>query len=239
MPKETPDFIKRMEDRSDEEEAARRLLEKDASMPRTMQSLGDGVISTLRTIVEESGGEPKPREVEGFPDRELMNLQVAVHHFRQRVGHWKAEAIEVAASAAIEAYGRGLRLTESPIERILLPWLIVQDYWPMRADPASLFMRDTDRVPPPSDLFIAPQFEFGGYRMDFALVARKHRRIQIVAVECDGAEFHEPVKDRERDAYFAAFRIPTIRAAGREIIDTPQRVAHRVAHILADWAGSL
>ena len=75
-------------------------------------------------------------------------------------------------------------------------------------------------------VFICPQAEVGNYRADFLLVCRhisgESKFERIVAVECDGYEFHDRSKaaierDKARDRYFASQNILVMRFAGSEI----------------------
>lgn len=78
--------------------------------------------------------------------------------------------------------------------------------------------------------FVIPQYEFGPYRADFMIVAHGFRKKvrawpldakTMVAIECDGKDFHttdEQIEnDKKRDAYFKENGIPTLRFTGSEI----------------------
>jgi very-short-patch-repair endonuclease len=58
-----------------------------------------------------------------------------------------------------------------------------------------------------------PQFPVGRYVVDFADPVRK------IALECDGAAYHDPVKDRARDAALEKMGWTTYRIPGRECFE--------------------
>ncbi len=115
---------------------------------------------------------------------------------------------------------------ESPIEMMLLPWLIVENYGDrFETFPAKGFNHKTDNGVPAGDIVVAPQFAFVRYRADFAVLARQPTKTAIFIVECDGAEFHTAVKDNPRDACFESWGVKVIRAMGSEIV---QSAAQRI-----------
>lgn len=58
-----------------------------------------------------------------------------------------------------------------------------------------------------------PQFPVGKYVVDFADPVRR------IAIECDGAAFHDAAKDRKRDAALEAMGWTTYRIPGRECFE--------------------
>jgi hypothetical protein len=131
----------------------------------------------------------------------------------------------------------GLPLCESPIEEDLLPWLVCEDYGPALMTCPARVHSSTELMPPDGDVFIVPQFSFGKYRMDFAVIAKCAKGVKIVAVECDGKEFHKDRdKDRRRNSYLRMFGIETVRAWGGEIKRRPRDVSFRVASIITEWS---
>jgi hypothetical protein len=131
----------------------------------------------------------------------------------------------------------GLPLCESPIEEDLLPWMVCEDYGPLLTCPARVHSTKSELMPPNGDIFIVPQFVFAKYRLDFAVIAKCPKGVKIIAVECDGKEFH---KDRDadgrRNSYLRMFGIDTIRATGAEIKRRPRDVSFRVASAITEWA---
>lgn len=125
--------------------------------------------------------------------------------------------------------------TESPLEKIMLPWLIFQDYGPFMTYPAAVHLPKEEDALPEKGIVIVPQFAFVRFRVDFAVVARHNGHSKIVAVECDGAEYHNVARDQYRDRYLASWGITTVRADGKAIYREPQAVSERVAHTVCNW----
>lgn len=118
---------------------------------------------------------------------------------------------------------------ETPIEKRLLPWLVFADYGDnILSIPASVHSPKRQIVMPEGDVVIVPQFAFAKYRMDFAVVTRVRGVTRIVCVECDGAFTHDDSHDAPRDEYLAAWNIPTVRATGKEIHNSPISAIGRV-----------
>lgn len=128
-------------------------------------------------------------------------------------------------------------LCESPIESMMLPWLIVEDYGPLlHTFPARGFHHKKDDAPPAGDLIVSPQFAIVRYRADFAITARLGQQTKTVLVECDGQEFHAAAPDRRRDACLRAYGFETVRASRAEILACPRNVSAQVSSILQEWA---
>lgn len=62
-------------------------------------------------------------------------------------------------------------------------------------------------------LSFVPQVHIGRYFVDFLVTIDN----QKIIVECDGREYHDPVRDRERDEVLALENYPIIRFSGSEI----------------------
>lgn len=78
-----------------------------------------------------------------------------------------------------------------------------------------------------SIMHIHPQYEWGGYRIDFAITVFD-REAFMVFVECDGHDFHErnadqAERDRSKDRKIQEAGIPILRFTGREIYRSPAR----------------
>ena len=92
----------------------------------------------------------------------------------------------------------------------------------------------------PPHVKIRPQEKIGRYRADFLVIDEADYfpsyKAQFV-VECDGHEWHERTKkqakrDRQRDRWFLARGIPTIRFTGSEIHADASCCAYEVMNIL-------
>lgn len=100
----------------------------------------------------------------------------------------------------------------------------------------------------PENFVIQPQFEWGGYRIDFCIRYLNPRAEQpdystMVFVECDGHDFHERTKeqaerDRTKDRAIQAAGITILRFTGREIWRNPAEVALETIGLLLKKAGS-
>lgn len=118
------------------------------------------------------------------------------------------------ARTAAEAFARSVgkvdaklmfAACQSPIERELLTYLL-------------------EMMPKSAEL--VPQYQFEGYRIDFALIGNGRR----VAIECDGHDFHERTKeqarhDRSRDRRMTAAGWAVCRFTGSEIHKDARRCA--------------
>lgn len=129
---------------------------------------------------------------------------------------------------------------ESPIEKSLAPWLVMQDYGPgFGTIPPVVHIPKEDEEGPVGDLVIVPQFAFVRYRFDFALVANTAERLRILAVECDGdVHLDNADRDRKRDAYLARWGIATIRTIGERIYNEPEEVSQRIIDAFLSHAGA-
>jgi very-short-patch-repair endonuclease len=159
--------------------------------------------------------------------------------FKKAVLTVKPESFSASAEYAWE---RGQSKCESPIEKMLLPWLICQRYQFFDYNPTVLFPGETDQYVP-GTLAVIPQLPIGRYRVDFALAASLGGGpIKFVVVECDGKEFHDGVENVKRDvnrdvSILSNKRVLDVfRLDGREILSNPQLAGHRVAKaVLEAW----
>lgn len=134
-----------------------------------------------------------------------------------------------------KAVEMGEKLCDSPIEKIMLPWLVFGDY-PFRAptlNPAQIHHPASPNPPIPDVICITPQMRIGNFRVDFAIV-RTGAVPRFVALECDGFEYHDVSADARRDKYLAAYNIRTIRATGSEIYRNARHVFQRVVDALTE-----
>lgn len=180
-----------------------------------------------------------PRRDGSLPSGVRTQLSLAQSHIMHRLAHLglptqNAELfIDQAASTATKL----VDLCESPIEAMLLPWLLVEDYGPrLITFPARGFNHRIEDAPPPGDVIVAPQLALVRYRVDFAVMARLGRKTKIVLVECDGENFHGAMRDRRRDTCLSGLGFETIRASGADIYARPRNVSARVAALLQEWA---
>lgn len=93
---------------------------------------------------------------------------------------------------------------------------------------------------------VSPQATCGGYRVDFlfgaiALTRGKQHPIKLLAVECDGHEFHERTKeqaerDKSRDRELQAAGISVFRFTGSKIYQDPGACVDEVYEFFRGWA---
>jgi very-short-patch-repair endonuclease len=93
----------------------------------------------------------------------------------------------------------------------------------------------------------APQVQVGSFRVDFLFAAQMSDSEPscLVAVECDGHEFHEKTKqqaarDKSRDRELMSYGVKVFRFTGSEIWKNPGACADEVlAHLWSEWGDSL
>ena len=132
---------------------------------------------------------------------------------------------------------RGMRVCESPIEKLLLPWLLAQKYTGFTYRPRMLLSGDGYLL---NDMCVAvvPQLQIGRRRADLALAAKRGKHMKFVVVECDGAAFHDGVenvmRDVSRDVEILKSKkiLSVIRFTGSEIHKSPRTCASQAAQEL-------
>lgn len=210
-----------------EDAKKRRSYRRDVNEMPTSITLGDAMYQSVgNKIGMKSEGHLR------------THFDMASVHF-MKSGHFRGmsrEGIESRVAKALEYVLLALPLCESPIEKMILPWLIMEDYGPrIEITPVPVFIADGKSLPPQGGIFIVPQFQFLKYRMDLAVVAVIKKNMHMVVLECDGDGFHDNRdKDVKRDGFLASFCIRTIRASGKEIVHRPRDVSVRVAEALQE-----
>jgi hypothetical protein len=125
-------------------------------------------------------------------------------------------------------------MCESPIEKLIVPWLVFQDYQLTEGyEPVALSPADE---PVNADLILIPQFKLDRSRFDFMLVARLKGSAVMLAVECDGKAFHSSDADFYRDKAWTQVGIGTVRLTGSSIHESPEHAALKVAQALQEQA---
>lgn len=132
---------------------------------------------------------------------------------------------------------RSVPSTESPIEQILFRAL-------MRTPPFVLCRWGIDQ-PVGEGYFFFPAVEMGRYKLDFLIKGIAYpamariwppRLSGMVAVECDGAEFHSAPEDVEydriRDEWFLTQNIKTLRLKGSQINKNVDFCVQEIIHAL-------
>jgi very-short-patch-repair endonuclease len=202
-------------------------------------TIGDSAMSSMHETA--SIVTKRDRTLKDAIDRSGAASSFALDRFRRRWASLgvSAQMTESAIERGQAAINYGVYLCDSPIEKLLLPWLVFEDYGSQVSGPARIIGPE-DREMPIADLMIAPQFAFGRYRLDFALLVKDMKGARrIFAIECDGAEYHmDEHADAIRDEYLREWGVTTIRASGSEIYRHPIAVSARVAEAVMDWCGA-
>jgi very-short-patch-repair endonuclease len=183
-----------------------------------MQTLSDGVEALVRTMSRALG----------------LGHEHELEDAIESVREWATEA-EIAAIE--QSVKRGFDACESPIERLLLPWLVAQEYPRFKYKPSVLMPGEGSKL---EDLCVAvvPQLPVGKYRADFAIAARRGVHLKFLVVECDGAAFHDSVsqvkRDVDRDVTITNSKkiLDVIRFSGVQINRSPKGCAAEVAKAL-------
>lgn len=202
-------------------------------------SAGDSGFVMMADVVNQIVG-PRPESVkDAIPVGNQTNIDLA-----QRVFENRLVGLGISGSMAAEAIDQGLArvrklqsVAESPIERVMAPWLIFDHYGPdFMTVPPTIHIPKEEGAFPGGDICIIPQFAFAKFRLDFAIVATTLCARCIVGLECDGAEFHpNAFDDAKRDNYLLTWGIPVVRAKGKDIYATPRRVMSDVMEAI-QWA---
>lgn len=206
----------------------------DRDQPMRFQQIGD-------SLVEAMASKDRPLSQKGGSAHTIFSLTESTLRERcRRIQAGPADTERVVAFAW-EQLEKGLTLCESPIECETFAALMNGDYWGFGTVPPLVHDAKNDKEFPKGDLVIVPQFAFARYRVDFALIATrgKHHRC-IVAVECDGGEFHRDyAKDMLRDLYLDSWGITTYRLKGRDINFDPVRAVTDPVYHLSNWLKEL
>jgi very-short-patch-repair endonuclease len=135
------------------------------------------------------------------------------------------------------AYEYGQSLCESPIERDVLAALLTAPWSAQFGTiPPRIHNTKLQDALPKGDLIIVPQMAFVRYRVDFMVLGVAGDARQMVAIECDGADYHQDHgKDALRAAYFASWGIPVCRFRGTEIYADPDSAIRSAVNLLNDW----
>ena len=177
------------------------------------------------------------REALELADRLAANYQRAELFLWERKARsgWAQGEIDVMCRAMHEHHDRVVGTLESPIERIILPWLITMPETRIRHPVIRTALPTEDDRRREREIRIVPQLAFGKYRLDFAIVVQLGFRTFIMALECDGRAFHRVPDDAVRDRYLESFGIHTMRITGSEISGMPDYVALKVADVIEQW----
>jgi len=136
-------------------------------------------------------------------------------------------------------FERAIKACESPIEKLLLPWILCQEYSFFQHIPDVLLPGDLQYLSQYS-VALVPQLPIGKYRVDFALASRRGGIVRFVVIECDGKQYHEDVyRDIDRDSLLLSNKqvLDIVPLSGKEIWKDPRAAAKKVAAEFS-WAWS-
>lgn len=146
-----------------------------------------------------------------------------LHNRAIRAGQCELIEAEDGEHDRIAAEVDGLvNMLESPIEQVALFHMLGRNYAPLRSDLpsyASAVHSLPEEWPEAFQVLIVPQVEVGRYRVDFMVHLKNGRRF---AVECDGDQFHNDIKDGIRDSSLVRHNnIAVLRFTGSQIWESP------------------
>ena len=123
--------------------------------------------------------------------------------------------------------------TESPIERLLWSEILFcsDGYNPI------CVLNGPEENYTKFCTWVSPQYSIGKYRADFMFCACFGGKRQLIAVECDGHDFHERTKeqarrDKARDRYFVKNDIKVLRFTGSEIYADTKKCIEEIEIVL-------
>lgn len=158
-------------------------------------------------------------------------LAEAVSDYRSSQRGVPSEEVDRRVEAGTAAVMQLVAQCESPIEKLIVPSLVFQPYgsngpWV----PAQVVREGEPRFAPVS---IGAQVTVYDARFDFLMLVEIGGGDMMIAVECDGKDFHDKDKDFYRDRNWQRAGINTVRLSGSDINRAPRMAASRVAeHVL-------
>jgi hypothetical protein len=205
------------------------------------RNVGDAVGSALHGIGEDAGGR-RHRLDEKF-GKGLTTLDFGMVRIREHAAlmGMNAEGIGYVERQTREQYAKAVTMTESPIERAMIAALLTGRWAGCDTIPPVIHnaAKISTELLPPGDVVIVPQMAFVRFRLDFGVVIEKDGRRQVVAVECDGADFHQDaVHERFRDAYLHSWAVPTFRLKGSAIHEDAIAAADNLIASICAWKAS-
>lgn len=181
------------------------------------QTVGNAALNVLHGIGHQS--EAMKAALKSNPGKGVTNLGFGMERLtRHALTLGVPEAgLDAVQQQAKDQYAKGELLCESPIERSMLAALLTGNWdgFDTIAPIVHDSSRDALEMLPAWDLVIVPQMAFLKFRLDFGVIAKWDGRRHIVAVECDGAAFHQDaVRERYRVAYLKSWDVPVFKFSG-------------------------
>lgn len=158
-----------------------------------------------------------------------------IHGDESDAGEFKPLTLGEATLCAIDRINLFLEVSpacESPIENILGAAILTV----FERNGASLPLCKSDRIDQaPDGLLLVPQFRWGYYRSDWALV--RARPLTALLIECDGRAFHSSPEqiehDNRKDRAALERGCLTIRFTGSEIFRNADLCAQAIYEVVA------
>jgi len=160
------------------------------------------------------------QELTENPGRGTTTLDLGMLTFRKRAATLGLSTVQLeqAEAEARRQFRKGTALCESPIERDALAALILAPWAGFGTIPPLVHDAKADGALPAGDIVIVPQMAFVRFRLDFAVVVEIGGVRRIVALECDGEEYHQDhLKDEARDDYLKSWQVPVFRVRGKDL----------------------
>lgn len=203
-----------------------------------MHTLGGALHRGLKVDAAAAGG--TTLSLKEHPGKGLSVLQMGMEGLmrRARTMELREDVAKAAEAEAYNQYWKGECLCESPIERSMLAAMLTAQWSGFDTIPPRVHTAlDKEEMLPEGDIIIVPQMAFLRYRLDFGLALRvPGKPIQIVAVECDGADFHtEYRKENARVHYLKSWGVPVFKFTGKEIHADAIDAARKVAFGISQW----
>lgn len=167
--------------------------------------------------------------------RSILEGEDAIEHeLKDAYAEWPGREQEIK-----EAVDRASPFCESPIERVILPWLLTRRYRPFKFKPLVLLPGEGSKLEY-GQIALVPQMPLGRFRADFVLAGKGKEFVRFFVVECDGADYHEDKeKDAARDAQIKRdnSRVKDIiRLTGGQIMNQPRESAETVCqHVTREY----
>lgn len=205
-----------------------------------MHTLGGALQRGLKQEIADEEGRTIPLKEHPGKGLTVLQLGMDVLTRRARTMELRQDVTDAVCQEAYDQYFKGEALCESPIERNMLAALLTAQWSGFETIPPRVHAAlDKEEMLPDGDIVIVPQMAFLRYRLDFGLAIRvPGRPIQIVAVECDGADFHtEYRREVARINYLKTWGVPVFKFTGKEIHADAIDAARKVAFGVSQWRG--
>ena len=192
-------------------------------------------LTKLGDIAAKAYGIETPLNRTGGKAGTVFDLTLQNLNFRAARLGMPPAGIELVRERAAFEFNKGVLLCESPLECMALAALINADWPHFTTIPPLVHDAKAEAELPEGDLIIVPQFAFVRHRLDLAVIVRGRLGQRIVAIECDGKEYHDPVADAARDRYLKSWGLRTYRITGKELYRDAARAVEPAVFDISSW----